>query len=150
WSADAKVLVYRGSKEFIFWNSLTGQTRSLLLKDGAGLLGSAWDLSPDGRWLVVGMGEKGSCWDTASGNLVGRPGLWPKGPGSMSSLEFSPDGQLLLSRFGGGLRLLAAAALRDEAIKPVNVSGGGAPVHAFTWARWAPDSKSFVAQFGNS
>src|SRR5262249_10231571 len=100
WSAGKTLVYRRGDKEFTFWDPNGGSTRSLTLKDHPGAVGG-WDLSPDSKLLAVGGADAVSCWDAASGKLLGRSsGFWG-GPGLdiTAALDFSPDGTMLIARW---------------------------------------------------
>jgi WD40 repeat protein len=126
-SRDGRLVATQVDDETFVFDASTGQQLAALKKNKARLLA----FSPDGRTLATaGGGSQATAklWDAATGQL--KLAL-PKPDDEIHSIEFSPDGRLLLSTSDRGVRLWDAAT--------------GAPLAALDRSRFpahfSPDSR---------
>lgn len=101
-SPDGRLVVLAGGPKILLWDLSSGSTKDLTVPTRAPVFFSAFDFSPDGKYVAIVAGrEKVILWDLKSGtNRV------LNGASSGSGASFSPDGKyLVINTSSGGLEL---------------------------------------------
>jgi len=100
-SPDGQSLITFGDKNnIVFWDGSTGREIRTLAGSGNGVYSLA--LGPDGNTLAYGSKDTGIImWDIASDQLINTLILSDKFTSAAYDLTFSPDGNTLVSRYGG-------------------------------------------------
>jgi len=133
---DGQLLASGGFREVKLWRRAPVLPR-ITLAPAAKKTVTAVAASADGKWLATG-GDDGAVklWNAVTGK-PGKP--FPRLPGGITSLEFSPDSaQLLLG-------------VADKSLQVVSVAGGKISAQAATEANravWLPDGRR-LATAGN-